>query len=356
MKMHNFSAGPAILPAEVIQQTAEAIANYNGSGLSLMEMSHRGSDIEGIMQNAVHLTKDLLNLPDGYEVLFLTGGASTQFFMTAMNLLDANKKIALLDTGTWSSKAYKEICKFGPCEIVASSKDKNYNYIPKGYSIPSDANYLHLTSNNTIYGTQIKEYPQADIPFITDMSSDIFSKPIDATKHDIIYCGAQKNMGPAGTTMVIVKEEILGKVERDIPTMLDYRTHIKKASAFNTPPVIPIYVCMLTLEWVKKMGGVQAMQKRNQEKADLLYGEIDRNSLFKGAAAAEDRSKMNVTFVMHDDSHNDAFMELATSKGCSGLKGHRSVGGFRASTYNALPIESVQVLVDAMKEFENQNA
>lgn len=319
-------------------------------------MSHRGPDIVAIMKNAASLAKELLSVPEGYEVLFLTGGASSQFFMTGANLLDANSKFALLDTGTWSTKAYKELTKFGPIEIVASSKDKNYNYIPKGYDIPADTTHLHLTSNNTIYGTQIHDFPDTDVPIICDMSSDIFSRPIDVKKFDIIYAGAQKNMGPAGTTMVIVKKDILGKVERKMPTMLDYRTHIEKGSAFNTPPVVPIYVCMLTLEWVKKMGGVQAMQKRNQEKADLIYGEIDRNSLFKGAAATEDRSKMNVTFVMHDDAHNDAFMELATSKGCSGLKGHRSVGGFRASTYNALPIESVQVLVDAMKEFENQNA
>ncbi len=356
MKMHNFSAGPAILPAEVIQQTAQSIANYNDSGLSLMEMSHRGPDIVGIMKNAVSLTKELLGLPDGYEVLFLTGGASTQFFMTAMNLLDANKKFALVDTGTWSSKAYKEITKFGPCDLVASSKDKNYSYIPKGYDIPSDTNYLHLTSNNTIYGTQMHEWPDTKVPYITDMSSEIFSRPIDISRHALIYAGAQKNMGPAGTTMVIVKKDILGQIERDIPTMLDYRTHIAKESSFNTPPVLPIYVCMLTLEWVKKMGGVAAMQKRNAEKAALLYGEIDRNSLFKGVANIEDRSHMNVTFVMHDEAHNDAFMKLATARNCSGLKGHRSIGGFRASTYNALDIASVQVLVDAMKDFENQNA
>jgi len=355
MKMHNFSAGPAILPTEVFQKTAEAVLNYEGTGLSLMEMSHRGAHIVSVMNNAVSLTKELLNIPDGYHVLFLTGGASTQFFMSAMNLLDQNNKFALLDTGTWSTKAYKEITKFGPCEMVASSKDKNYNYIPKGYDIPRDANYLHLTSNNTIYGTQLKETPDTDTRLICDMSSDIFSRPVDVSKYDMIYAGAQKNMGPAGTTLVIIKEDILGKVERDIPTMLDYRTHIGKKSAFNTPPVLPIYVSMLTMEWVKSQGGVSAMQKRNQEKADLLYGEIDRNSLFKGAAATEDRSHMNATFVMNDDTHNEAFMELATSKGCVGLKGHRSVGGFRASTYNALGIDSIEVLVDAMKEFESKN-
>jgi len=355
MKMHNFSAGPAILPAEVIQQTAQAIANYKDSGLSLMEMSHRGAHIVEIMKNAVSLTRELLGVPESYEVLFLTGGASTQFFMTAMNLLDSNSKFALLDTGTWSSKAYKEITKFGPCELVGSSKDKNYNYIPKGFDIPADAKYLHLTSNNTIYGTQINEWPETNVPFICDMSSDIFSRPIDIKRFDVIYAGAQKNMGPAGTTMVIIKKEILGKVEREIPTMLDYNTHIAKESAFNTPPVLPIYVCMLTLEWVKKMGGVAAMEKRNTEKADLLYNEIERNSLFKGAAEKADRSKMNVTFVMNDASQTEAFMELATSRGCSGLKGHRSVGGFRASIYNAMELSSVQVLVDAMKDFENQN-
>jgi phosphoserine aminotransferase len=356
MKMHNFSAGPAILPAEVIQQTSQAIANYNGCGLSLMEMSHRGPDIVGIMEKAVSLVKELLQVPAGYEVLFLTGGASTQFFMTAMNLLDANKKFALLDTGVWSAKAYKEILKFGPCDMVASSKDKNYSYIPKDYDIPSDATHFHITSNNTIYGTQIHKDPDTNVPLIGDMSSEIFSRPVDVAKYDVIYAGAQKNMGPAGTTLVIVKSDALGKIERDIPTMLDYRTHIKKESSFNTPPVLPIYVSMLTLDWVKKMGGVAAMQKRNQEKADLLYTEIDRNSLFQGAAATEDRSLMNVTFVPTDDAHISAFLDLTKSKGCSGLKGHRSVGGFRASIYNAMDIASVQVLVDCMKEFENQKA
>jgi phosphoserine aminotransferase len=356
MKTHNFSAGPAILPAEVIKQTAESVANFNGSGLSLMEMSHRGPEIVDIMKNAVSLAKELLSIPEGYEVLFLTGGASTQFFMTAINLLDKNKKYGLVDTGTWSTKAYKEIVHFGPCEILATSKDKNYSYIPKGYNIPADLNYLHLTSNNTICGTQIHSWPETDVPFICDMSSDIFSRPIDVSKYALIYAGAQKNMGPAGTTMVIVKKNILGKVEREIPTMLDYQTHVKKESAFNTPPVLPIYVCMLTLEWVKKMGGLTAMQKRNEEKANLLYAEIDRNSLFKGTTELEDRSHMNVTFVMHDDTHNDAFLKLCTDRNCSGLKGHRSVGGFRASIYNAMDIESIQVLVDAMKDFETQNA
>jgi len=356
MKMHNFSAGPAILPAEVISQTAQSIANYNGTGLSLMELSHRGPAIVGIMENAVKLTKELLGLPDGYEVLFLTGGASTQFFMTAMNLLDANKKFALLDTGVWSSKAYKEIAHFGPCEVVASSKDKNYSYIPKNFDIPADATHLHITSNNTIYGTQIHQWPESNVPYICDMSSDIFSRPIDVKKYDLIYAGAQKNMGPAGTTMVIVKKEILGKVERQIPSMLDYRVHIAKESSFNTPPVIPIYVCMLTLEWIKKSGGVSAMATRNTEKANLFYGEVDRNSLFKGVTAAEDRSHMNATFVLNDESHTAAFNALCKEKNCVGLKGHRSTGGFRASIYNALELESVQVLVDTMKEFENQNA
>ena len=355
MKIHNFSAGPAILPIEVIEQTAQSVANFNGSGLSLMEMSHRGPEIVEIMKKAVSLTKELLNIPAGYEVLFLTGGASTQFFMTAINLLDQNKKYGLVDTGTWSTKAYKEIVQFGPCELLAASKDKNYSYIPKGYDIPADVDYLHLTSNNTICGTQMHSWPKTDVPYICDMSSDIFSRPIDVSKYALIYAGAQKNMGPAGTTMVIVKNDILGKVEREIPTMLDYQTHVKKESAFNTPPVLPIYVCMLTLEWVKKMGGVAAMQKRNAEKANLLYGEIDRNSLFKGTAELEDRSHMNVTFVMHDDANNDAFLQLCTDRGCSGLKGHRSVGGFRASIYNAMDIASIQVLVDAMKDFESQN-
>jgi len=356
MKMHNFSAGPAVLPAEVISQTAKSIANWNNTGLSLMEMSHRGPAIVGIMENAVKLTKELFSIPDGYEVLWLTGGASTQFFMTAMNLLDANKKFALLDTGVWSSKAVKEMKLFGPCDVVASSKDKNYSYIPKGYAIPTDADYLHLTSNNTIYGTQIHEWPETDVPFICDMSSDIFSRPIDIKHYDLIYAGAQKNMGPAGTTMVIVKKDILGKVERQIPSMLDYKIHIAKESSFNTPPVIPIYVCMLTLEWIKRNGGVAAMQKRNTEKANLFYGELDRNSLFKGVVATEDRSHMNATFVLNDEAHTDAFTTMCKANNCVGLKGHRSAGGFRASLYNALELSSVQALVDTMKQFEDKNA
>jgi len=291
-------------------------------------------------------------LSDDFAVLFLTGGASTQFFMSAMNILNPNDTAGYLDTGSWSSKAIKEAKKFGQVEVVGSSKDKNYSYIPKGYEINDNYKYLHLTSNNTIFGTQIQEFPDTNVPIICDMSSDIFSRTLDIDKFGMIYAGAQKNLGPAGTTLVIIRKDLLGKVERDIPTMLNYQTHIAKSSSFNTPPVYPIYVSMLSLNWLDNNGGIAAMQKKNDEKADLIYNEIDRNPLFEGTAAKEDRSKMNVCFVPKNDDHTSLFMKKATEAGCLGVNGHRSVGGFRASIYNAMNIEGVQALVDVMQDFE----
>ncbi len=354
MKKHNFSAGPCILPQEVFQQASEAILNFNGLDLSLIEISHRSADFVAVMDNAINLVKELLEVSEGYSVLFLQGGASLEFLMVPFNLMKEGGKAAYLDTGTWANKAIKEAKSLGDAVVVGSSKDSNYNYIPKGYDIPADVDYFHCTSNNTIFGTQMKDFPSTPSLMVCDMSSDIFSRQVNVSDFDLIYAGAQKNMGPAGTTLVIVKDEILGKNGRKIPTMLDYNTHIQKKSMFNTPPVFPIYVSMLTLEWLKKNGGIAAIEKANQEKADLLYNEIDRNSLFKGAAAREDRSNMNVTFLLTNNDLEDIFNKMWTKAGCNGLKGHRSVGGYRASMYNALPLESVQVLVDVMQELERQ--
>ena len=350
--VHNFSAGPAVLPREAIEEAAEALLDWNGSGLSVMEVSHRGKDFVAVMEEARSMVKELYGLGDEYSVLFLGGGASTQFFHIPYNLLNENETAAYVNTGTWASKAIKEVGNFGKVNVVASSEDKGFSYIPKGYEIPADAKYLHITTNNTIAGTQYHDYPKADCWKIADMSSDIFCKEIDASQFDLIYAGAQKNLGPAGTTIVIVKESILGKVERNIPTMVDYRTHIAKDSMFNTPPVFPVFVCHLTLNWLKRNGGVKAMQEVNERKANKLYSEIDRNGLFKGVAAEEDRSWMNATFVMNDESMNDEFLAFATANDISGIKGHRSVGGFRASTYNALPEASVDHLISVMQEFE----
>jgi phosphoserine aminotransferase len=307
-----------------------------------------------VLDEIESLVRELFNVGADYKVMFLTGGASSQFYMSAMNLLAENETAAFLDTGAWSTKSIKEAKNFGNVNVLASSSDKNYNYIPKGYDIPEDSKYLHLTSNNTIFGTQIHNWPDTKVPFVCDMSSDIFSRSIDVNKFSLIYAGAQKNTGPAGVTLAIVREELLGKTGRQIPTMLDYRTHIAKNSSFNTPPAYPIYVSMLTLRWLKNLGGVSAIEAMNNDKANLLYNEIDRNPLFKGAAATEDRSLMNVTFVMEDDSMNEVFSAAANEAGCVGIKGHRSVGGFRASIYNAMPKDSVQVLVDVMKEFERK--
>ncbi|MCS5663200.1 MAG: 3-phosphoserine/phosphohydroxythreonine transaminase [Flavobacteriales bacterium] len=354
MKKHNFSAGPCILPQEVLQQASQAVLNFNDLNLSLIEISHRSKDFIAVMDKAQALVKELLNVPEGYSVLFLQGGASTQFLMTVMNLLKTTGKASYINTGAWSGKALKEGQKLGDISVIASSKDKNFSYIPKGFTCPEDVDYLHFTSNNTIFGTQFHEFPKVsgDTLLACDMSSDIFSRKIDVSKFDLIYAGAQKNMGPAGTTLVIIKDEILNKTGREIPTMLDYTTHISKGSMFNTPPVFAIYVSMLTLEWLKKNGGVEGIEKVNTAKAELLYSEIDRNPLFKGVAAIEDRSKMNVTFVLTDDSKQETFDKLWNDAGISGLNGHRSVGGYRASIYNALPLESVQVLVNTMQELE----
>lgn len=356
MKKHNFSPGPAILPASVIEQAANAVADLDGIGLSILEISHRSPQFVSILEEAVALAKELLQVPEQYEVLFLTGGASSQFFMTAMNLLEEKETACYIDTGAWASKAIKEAKHFGNINVIASSKDKNYSYIPKQFEIPANTKYLHLTSNNTIFGTEYHEWPDTDIPLVSDMSSDIFSRPVDVDRFSVIYAGAQKNLGPAGTTVVIVRKDDLGKVSRTIPTILDYHTHIAKNSSFNTPPVFPIYVCALTLRWLKERGGVAAMAKYNQEKARILYDAIDANPCFKGTAVKEDRSLMNVTFVMSEgkEALEKVFLEQCKAAGCEGVKGHRSVGGFRASIYNAMPIESVQVLVDVMKAFGTQ--
>jgi phosphoserine aminotransferase len=351
-KVHNFSAGPGILPQQAIDSSIEALRNFSGSNLSLIEVSHRGKEFQAVMDESVQIVKELFNVPDGYSVLFLQGGASMQFAMVPYNLLDKGETAAYVNTGVWATKAIEEAELFGNVNVIASSKDKNFSYIPKGFQIPGDAKYLHITSNNTIYGTQYQEFPESSIPVVCDMSSDIFSRPVDVSKFDLIYAGAQKNMGPAGVTLVIVKDSILGRLKRRIPTMLDYRTHISNGSMFNTPPVFPIYVSLQTLKWVKSSGGVSAMEARNKEKSDLLYAEIDRNPLFHGNAAKEDRSRMNVCFVLKDSNLDDEFLALCKKNNLSGLKGHRSAGGFRASLYNALPVESVQALVDTMKEFE----
>tara|TARA_R110002074_G_scaffold216724_1_gene386896 strand:+ start:161636 stop:162700 length:1065 start_codon:yes stop_codon:yes gene_type:complete len=354
VKKHNFSAGPCILPQEVIKKSAEAVLNFNNSNLSLIEISHRSKDFVAVMDNACELALEHLNLQNkGYKALFLQGGASTQFLMTAYNLLE--KKAAYLNTGTWSSKALKEAKLFGEVIEVASSKDKNFNYIPKNFNIPSDIDYFHCTSNNTIFGTQINSFPKVNVPLVCDMSSDIFSRELDFSKFDLIYAGAQKNMGPAGTTLVVVKEEILGKVSRNIPSMLDYKIHINSESMFNTPSVFAVYVSMLTLDWLKNLGGISAIEKINNKKADTIYTEIDRNPLFKGFAQKEDRSKMNATFTLVEGANQELFDGLWKAAGISGINGHRSVGGYRASMYNALPLESVQVLVEVMKEFERKS-
>ncbi len=353
MKKHNFSAGPSILPREVIENTAQAVLDFNGLGLSILEISHRSKDFQAVLDEAVALFKELLNIPEGYSVLFVGGGASTQFCMVPYNFLE--KKAAYLNTGVWAKKAIKEAKAFGEVVEVASSAETTYNYIPKGYAIPEDADYFHVTSNNTIYGTEIRKDLDSPVPMIADMSSDIFSRPVDVSKYICIYGGAQKNLAPAGATFVIVKDEALNKVSRHIPTMLNYQTHVDGGSMFNTPPVLPIYSALQTLRWIKKEGGVEEMQRRAKERADLLYGEIDRNKLFRATIAdPEDRSYMNICFVMNDEYKEleADFMKFATERGMVGIKGHRSVGGFRASCYNAMPLESVQALVDCMQEFE----
>lgn len=354
MKKHNFYAGPSILSEYTLKNTAEAIENFAGTGLSILEISHRSKEFTAVIEEAEAMFKELLDIPEGYRVLFLGGGASMQFCMVPFNML--NKKASYLDTGTWSSKAIKEAKLFGEVDVVASSKDKNYTYIPKEYTVAPDSDYFHITTNNTIYGTEIRKDLDVNVPLIADMSSDIFSRPIDVKKYDIIYGGAQKNLAPAGVTFVIVKEEALGKVDRAIPTMIDYRTHVSKGSMFNTPPVLPIYSALQTLKWYKQMGGVEALQKIDEAKAAKLYDAIDSSRIFRGTVNPEDRSIMNVCFVMKDDYKEleKEFVDFASTKGIVGIKGHRSVGGFRASLYNALPESSVDVLIAAMREFENK--
>lgn len=355
MKKFNFNAGPSILPREVIENTAKQILDFNGSGLSLMEISHRAKDFQPVVDEAVSLIKELLDIPQGYSVIFLGGGASLQFMQIPANFLI--RKAAYLNTGTWAKKALKEAKLFGEVVEVASSADKNYSYIPQDYNIPHDADYFHVTTNNTIYGTEIKKDLDSPIPMIADMSSDIMSRPVDVSRYTAIFAGAQKNMAMAGVTLIIVKDEMLGKAPRTLPTMIDYRTHVEKGSMFNTPPVVPIYSLLETMRWVKKEGGVQEMQKRAIERADLLYTEIDRNKLFCGTVKEEDRSLMNICFVMAEEYKEleKDFLEFATEHGIVGLKGHRSVGGFRASCYNAQPMQNVKVLVDLMRDFESRH-
>jgi len=354
--VHNFNAGPSILPKTVFEQASQAVLDYNNTGLSILEIGHRTSTFQSIMDEARALVKEMMQLSDNHEVLFLHGGASTQFMQVPMNLLDDKKTSAYADTGVWGQKAVKEAKLFGNVEVVCTGKESNYTVIPKDFAIPNDAAYFHITTNNTIYGSQWQKIPKVSIPLVGDMSSDIFSRVIDFNSFDLIYAGAQKNMGPAGVNLVVVNKNILGKIKRPIPTIMDYRNHIKDGSMLNTPPVFAVYVCMLTLRWLKELGGVAAIEKKNNEKAALLYNEIDRNPLFTGTVAKEDRSKMNVCFVMQDPALEEKFLAFVKELQIIGIKGHRLVGGFRASLYNALPISSVQVLVDAMKSFAQQHA
>jgi phosphoserine aminotransferase len=355
MKKHNFYAGPSILSEYTIKNTAAAVENFAGTGLSLLEVSHRGKEFIAVNDEAQALVKELLDIPATHEVVFLGGGASLQFCMVPYNLL--NTKAAYLDTGTWASKAIKEARLWGETIVVASSKDKNYTYIPKDYTVPSDADYFHITSNNTIFGTEIHALPQVSVPFVADMSSDLFSRPVDVSKFDLIYAGAQKNLAPAGVTIVIVRKDALGKVNRPIPSMLSYQIHVDNGSMYNTPPVLPVFAALQTLKWYKEQGGVRALERKNIEKATILYDEIERNKLFRGTAVPEDRSLMNVCFVMNEEYKEleSAFGEYAAANGMVGIKGHRSVGGFRASIYNAMPKSSVEALVETMKSFEKQH-
>lgn len=352
MIKHNFSAGPSVLPKSVIEKASEAVLNFD-DGLSILEISHRSKSFVDVMETARSLALELLGLEGkGYKALFLQGGASTQFLMVALNLLE--KRAGYLNTGTWADKAIKEARIYDDIHEVGSSKSANYNYIPKGYEIPEDYDYFHCTTNNTIFGTQMKSFPNSPIPMVSDMSSDIFSRQIDYSKFDLIYAGAQKNMGPAGTTLVVVKEDILGKVSRKIPSMMDYKTHISKGSMFNTPPVFAVYVSMLTMQWLKDLGGIKAIEKENDKKARLIYSEIDLNPLFKGYAVKEDRSSMNATFTLENENLKETFEAMVKEAGISGINGHRSVGGYRASMYNALSLDSVKALVEVMSELESK--
>jgi len=352
--IHNFSAGPAILPKEAIDEAIEGLRNFKNTGMSVVEISHRSKAWEETMADAEAIVRELFNIPDSYAVMFLQGGASTQFAQVPMNLLPENGSAAYLETGVWSTKAIKEAKLYGNVNVVASSKDKNFNYIPKGFTVDNSEKYLHITTNNTIFGTQIQDIPNVEIPIVADMSSDVFSRPIDIEKYGLIYAGAQKNMGPAGTTLVIVRKDLLDSAKRTMPVIFNYATHAENQSMYNTPPVFAIYLSYLTLKWVKNVGGLKEIERRNQEKAAFLYNEIDNNPLFEGTAAVEDRSLMNVTFVCKNEEHSSDFLKFAQEKGCDGLKGHRSVGGFRASIYNALPKSSVEHLVSVMQEFANK--
>ena len=356
MKKHNFNAGPCILPEVALQNTAKAVIDLDGIGMSVLTISHRSKEFEAIMDETKALWRELLHIPDNYHILFLGGGASLQFCMVPYNLLQ--KKAVYLETGVWAKKALQEAKIFGDATALASSADKNFTYIPKGFKIPTDVDYFHVTTKNTIYGTELKEDIDSPVTLVADMSSDIMSRPVDIKKYGLIYGGAQKNVGPAGVTFVIIREDILGKVDRKIPTMLDYRTHIKEDSMFNTPPCGAIFTMRETLKWVKSIGGVEKINELNKKKAQLLYDAIDSSKMFVGTVEKDSRSIMNICFVMKPEykDKEDAFMDFAKKAGMVGIKGHRSVGGFRASTYNALPIESVQALVDCMREFEKQNA
>lgn len=356
MKIVNFSAGPAILPKEVILKASEAVINYDNTGLSILEISHRSKEFVASVEKSKELIKEIYEINDQYEILFLSGGASSQFFMVPMNILNNDDEAGYVNTGSWSKNAIKEAKAFGKINVLASSEDSNFKFIPKGFQIPAGLKYLHITSNNTIFGTQYQALPQTDIPLVCDMSSDIFSREIDIHKFDLVYAGAQKNLGPAGVTLVILKKSFLTEVNRYIPTMLNYKTHIENQSMYNTPPVFPIYVSLLTLEWIKEMGGLKIIGERNTAKASLLYDEIDRNNLFYGHAEKEDRSKMNVCFRLYDDALEKDFLALCQREGLDGLKGHRSVGGFRASIYNAMDLEGVEKLVDVMQKFEKEKS
>lgn len=355
-KVYNFSAGPAILPREAMEAGSRACLEFQGMGMSLLEISHRSKEFEQVVADAVAIVKELLGVPDGYKVLFLQGGASLQFAMVPMNLLGDNETAAYTNTGVWADKAIKEAKLFGNVNVVASSKEANYTFIPKDYTVPADAQYFHVTSNNTIYGTQLQSFPESPVPLVADMSSDIFSRPVDVSKFGLIYAGSQKNMGIAGTTLVIIREDWMGKGKRKLPSMLDYKVHADNDSMYNTPPAFAIYMALETLKWVKAQGGVSAMQTHNEEKAATLYAEIDNNPLFKGTCAVEDRSRMNITFVMEKPELEKEFLKEAEAAGLSGLKGHRSVGGFRASIYNAMGLDGVQALTSLMQDFAKRHA
>lgn len=352
--IYNFNAGPSILPETVLQQASEAVINFNNSGLSILEIGHRTPLFESVMEEAISLVKELMNLDSDHEVLFLHGGATVQFMQVPMNLLDKNQTASYADTGVWSTKGIKEARLFGNVDVVCTSKESNYNFIPIDFAVNNESVYFHVTTNNTIYGTQWQQIPKVSMPIIADMSSDIFSRQMDFNSFGLIFAGAQKNMGAAGTNLVVVNKNILGKIKRPIPAIMDYRNHIEAKSMLNTPPVFAIYVSMLTLRWLKENGGVATMEKLNNQKSSLLYDAIDNSKIFKPTAAKEDRSKMNVCFVMDDVEKEKAFLDFAKQNNIYGIKGHRSVGGFRASLYNALPLESVEYLVEKMKEFEKK--